>query len=510
MRSARFVAVKGALGSLLLLPGIVVLLAAWPSATFAGGAFLPGAAGAGDPYFPLDGNGGYDVRSYGLEVKYDPATDVLEGRAKIRARTTQNLSSFNLDLDGLTVHSVSVNGGPASFARDGGELTITPAGGLGEGRAFTVLVEYSGVPVFLEDTGFNHTDDGALVVGEPHSASTWFPVNDHPTDKASVTFEITVPEGLTAVANGVLQRQRTVDGWTTWYWKAKEPMASYLATAAIGEFDLRAYREKSIRYWDAIDPDISAEPFAPTVEASFALQPEIVDFHESHFAKYPFRSGGGILDDFANLGFALETQTRPVYAREFFEGDPLDGELVFVHEIAHQWFGNSLTVAGWKHIWLNEGFATYMTWLWQEEKHAYPAQESFDLYYYGIPLEDQGGWKDFWLGTPGDPGVDELFGLPVYIRGAMTLHQLRLAVGDPAFFAILKRWTQERKGDNVTTDEFIALAEKISGVELDDLFETWLFTPGRPELPAPPFVAARSASDAAAAAPLPWPAGLRP
>ncbi|HEV7735426.1 MAG TPA: M1 family metallopeptidase [Candidatus Binatia bacterium] len=487
---------------------LAVLLAVWSSAA-SGQAFMPGAPGAGDPYFPLDGNGGYNVRNYGLELKYDPATDLLVGRAKIRARTTQNLSSFNLDLVGLTVHSVTVNGRPAAFAHDGGELVITPESGLPKSRSFIVVIEYSGVPVSLEGAGFIHTDDGALVVGEPHSASSWFPVNDHPTDKASYTFAITVPEGLTAVANGTLERQRTTDGWTTWYWRQREPMASYLTTATIGEFDLRAYSVESIRYWDAVDPDVLSGPFASRVEAGFALQPEIIEFLASHFAKYPFRAGGGIVDDVEGLGFALENQTRPIYAIEFFD-DPLDAELVFVHEIAHQWFGDSLSVARWQHIWLNEGFATYMTWLWREEKHGYSAQESFDLYYFGIPLEDEGDWKGFWQGIVGDPGPEEVFGLPVYLRGAMTLHQLRLAVGDPTFFAILKRWTQERKGDNVTTDEFIALAEKVSGVELSDLFQTWLFTPERPALPQPLGAARSATSDPSSSIPVPWQGGLRP
>lgn len=496
---------RSAFGTLLLLPCIVVCLALWPSAALgqAGeGEFLPGAAGAGDPYFPLDGNGGYDVRRYHLELKYDPATDLLEGRATISAKATQNLSSFNLDLVGLTVHSVAVNKREAFFIRDGGELTITPESGLRKNRIFTVVVDYSGIPESLEGAGFIHTDDGTLVAGEPHSAASWFPVNDHPTDKASYSFEITVPEGLEAVANGILKRQRTEDGWTTWSWKAEEPMASYLTTATIGEFDLRAYREKGVRYWDAVDPDLSV-PFGSLIDAAFSLQPEIIEFFEGHLGNYPFRAGGGIVDDFAGLGFALENQTRPIYAMEWFSEYPDDAEGVFVHEIAHQWFGNSLSVARWKDIWLNEGFAKYAEWLWREEKHGVPAQQTFDLYYFNIPSEDvNSGWYGFWQGVVGDPGPAEIFGLHVYYRGAMTLHQLRLAVGDPAFFKILKRWTQKRKGDNVTTDEFIALAEEISGQELDDLFETWLFALGRPELPQSLGVARASTSGAASAMPL--------
>jgi hypothetical protein len=235
-----------------------------------GGQFQPGAPGAGDPYFPLDGNGGYDVRHYLLEVKYDPDTDVLRGTATIRARTTQNLSRFDLDLVGLTVHSVKVDGRRATWSRDGQELVITPKNGIRKNRKFKVVVRYSGIPESLEGAGFIATDDGALVIGEPHVAASWFPVNDHPSDKASYSFEVTVPAGLEAVANGVLEGTRTKHGWTTWSWEAKEPMASYLTTASMGEFELNAYRENGIRFWDAVDPDLYT-PFEPRTGSQFAI-----------------------------------------------------------------------------------------------------------------------------------------------------------------------------------------------------------------------------------------------
>jgi hypothetical protein len=658
-----------------------------------GGGFEPGAPGAGDPYFPLDGNGGYDVKHYLLDVAYDPDTDVLDGVATIDARATQNLSSFNLDLVGLDVKSIKVDGRRASWSRDGQELTVTPRKGLRDHRSFTTVVRYSGIPESLEGAGFIATDDGALVIGEPHVAASWFPVNDHPSDKASYSFEITVPAGLEAVANGVLEGKRTRHGRTTWRWEAKEPMASYLATASMGEFEIHSYKENGIRFWDAVDPDLYT-PFEPhtgsqfaisqksepsykrlqrtiavpgggatltfwvnrntegnwdfffveahtagmddwttlpdanghtsqdtgfvcpfslelhpflehyqsandaggcdptgttgdwnavsgtsggweqwsidlsgfagstaevslsyasddlfqmpgvfvddivvstgegttsfeddgdtmdgwtvpgapdgsapnpndwivgtaadapppvgaQVDAAFALQPEIIEFEESHFGNYPFKAGGGIVDDLAGVGFALENQTRPIYAMDFFV-DQFQAEDVVVHELAHQWYGDSLSVAQWQHIWLNEGFATYAEWLWSEDTRGVPAQDTFDFYYSVIPEDDP-----FWQTIIGDPGPDLLFDFAVYARGAMTLHQLRLAVGDDDFFKILRRWAQKNEGGNVTTDEFIALAERISGQQLDELFETWLFTPGKPELPGA--MAARSSAAA--------------
>jgi hypothetical protein len=651
--------------------------------------FTPGAAGAGDAYFPLDGNGGYDTQHYLLDVKYDPATDVLDGVATIRARATQNLSRFNLDLEGLTVQSIEIDGRRVTWRRDGGELIVTPREGIRDDQSFTTVIKYRGIPETINDlfglSGFIHTDDGAMIVGEPKVADTWYPVNDHPSDKAAYTFQVTVPAGLEAVANGILESSKTKHGWTTWTWDAKEPMASYLVTASVGQFNLHAYRKDGIRFWDAVDPDlysptgsprtgqqfaisqqsqpafkrlartiavpaggatvsfwikrdteqnwdfvfveahtaglqdwktlpdlnghtsddtgsscpywlglhpflehyqtdngdgtctpqgtsghwwaVSGEsggyeqwkidlaayagtsvelsisyasddsvqlpgafvddivvstgagttsfendgntfdgwtvpgapagsepnpndwivgtaantppPLGPAIDAAFARQPEILKFEASMFGPYPFSAGGGVVDDLSGLGFALENQTRPVYSKGFFT-DPFQADSVVVHELAHQWFGDSLAVAKWQYIWLNEGFATYAEWLWSEREGLGTVQENFDFFYDVVfPPDDP-----FWLVIVGDPGPDLLFDNAIYYRGAMTLQQLRLAVGDRDFFKILRTWGTSRAGDNVTTDEFIRLAEHISHEDLDALFETWLFTPGRPELAA--------------------------
>ena len=452
-----------------------------------GGGGSPGAPGIGDPYFPLDGNGGYDVRHYDLDVTYEPDTDVLTGVAGITAHALQDLSSFNLDFVGLEVRSVTVDGDEADWSRDGQELTITPNDTLHEGKKFTTVVSYEGVPETIEDafgmSGFIHTDDGAIVAGQPHGAATWFPANDHPRDAASVSVTATVPEGLEGISNGVLEDQDTENGWTTWSWHAKEPMATYLVTLAIGEFDVREYQENGIRFWDALDPDLytldldpetEGPPAGEVAEASLGRQAEIIDFLSGFFGPYPFQASGGIVDDSPDLQFALETQTRPVYSPFFFI-DSLNGDLVVVHELAHQWTGDLLRVDLWQHIWLNEGFATYAEWLWLEREGISTPQDEFDFILAEFPPE-------FWEITIGDPGaaVDQLFDIAVYYRGAMTLQALRVAVGDDVFFDILAEWVASQAGGTVTTDEFIALAEKLSGQQLDELFTEWLFTPGIP------------------------------
>jgi hypothetical protein len=226
------------------------------------------------------------------------------------------------------------------------------------------------------------------------------------------------------------------------------------------------------------------ENVGPVVDMALGLQTEILDWQETLFSPYPFSALGGIVDDTAEIGFALENQTRPIYAKAFFT-NPESAVDVVVHEIAHQWFGDSLALARWQHIWLNEGFATYAEWLWHEHTGANTAQEEFDFYYGAIPEDDP-----FWQLRIGDPGPEHLFDFPVYYRGAMTLHQLRLEVGDADFFRILYAWGQTGAGllgeteQYVTTEEFIAFAESLSGEQLDDLFQTWLFTPGKPDLTA--------------------------
>jgi len=186
-------------------------------------------------------------------------------------------------------------------------------------------------------------------------------------------------------------------------------------------------------------------------------------------------------------GFALETQTRPVYSPVFFFGGPRYD--VVVHELAHQWVGDSLAVEQWQHVWLNEGFATYAEWMWAAYLGDATEDEIFDFFYNEIfPAEA----TDFWDLPIGDPGTERLFDSPVYFRGAMTLHVLRMQVGDRDFLKILKEWTRKQAGGNVTTDEFIALAEHVSHQQLDDLFDTWLFSTTRPELNAAAMKAQRS------------------
>ncbi|MFG2353580.1 M1 family metallopeptidase [Streptomyces sp. NPDC048521] len=433
-----------------------------------------GAPGIGDTYFPRLGNGGFDARHYDLDIAYAPDTGRLDGRTTLTARATQQLSSFDLDLQQLEITKVEVDGRRARFTRDGDEVTVTPRHGLRAGRDFSVTVTYGGVPqplggpiVFGSEYGWMKTGDGVFVACEPNAASTWFPSSDHPSDKATYDIRIKAPRGLTAVSNGRLVSMHDEGGSTYTHWRERRPMATYLATATIGKFDVRTGRTPGgTPIYVAVDPVLknsnSVDVYAVTAAAT--------DYWSQVFGPYPFEETGAIVDDMPEAGFSLEVQSKPAYSA-------VRSESTIVHELAHQWFGDSVSVARWKDIWLNEGFATYAQWLWAEHRGTRSAHDSFLAGYTSRPADSA-----FWQIEVADPQRDTMFASAVYQRGAMTLQALRERIGDTAFFKLLPAWTKLHRYGYADTADFIRLAERVSGRQLDDLFGTWLFTTGKPAL----------------------------
>jgi aminopeptidase N len=445
----------------------------------------PGSPGAGDPYFPTYGNGGYDARHYDLRVRYDPDSDVLSGRARIRATALQDLSRFDLDLVALNVRQVTVDGRRAAWSRQGDqELVVTPPRPLRRGRSFTVRVRYDGTPVPFADPnlgtyGFLTTSDGAIAIGEPQVAAHWYPVNDHPSDKATYRIALTVPRGIQTVSNGLPTGPVVHGRWATTTWRVRDPMASYLAFLAVGRFDLHRWTTASgLPVLDAVDSGITG-PLRARIESSFARQGEILEAESGWFGRYPYEAAGGMVDD-VPVAFALENQTRPTYSPRFWNipSAPTLGDVVVAHELAHQWYGDSVALKRWQDIWLNEGFATYAEWLWTQREFQFTPQETFDALY-ARPDGDP-----FWHLKIGDPKPNRMFDEPVYVRGAMTLQALRMTVGDRTFFRILRSWARQHRNGNGTTAGFVALSERVSGRSLDSLFDAWLFTDSKP--PRPP------------------------
>ncbi|RJK94265.1 M1 family metallopeptidase [Vallicoccus soli] len=446
----------------------VTALVALGLATSPAGAAAAGAPGVGDPYFPLAGNGGYDVGQYDLRIRYEPSTRAFDGTAVLRARATQDLSRFNLDLRGFAVRSVRVDGRPARFDRDRQELRVRPRGGLERGERFTVVVEYDGTTGRPTDSGgalygWVSTPDGAFVANEPEGASTWYPVNDTPTDKATYRFRVTVPEGTTAVANGQLVSQRTRGGWTTWVWEARDPMASYLSTASVGDYDLTIARTaQGLPVIDAVDRDLGDDAAEGTRRTA-----EMIDLFTGLFGPYPFEAYGAIVDDDEDAGYALETQTRPIYS-----GPP--SESTVAHELSHQWFGNSVSPEQWDDLWLNEGFATYAEWLWAEHTGGPTPAEQFDELY------AEPATSSLWAPAVADPGAETLFSRSVYDKAAMTLQALRERIGERAFWRLVRTWYRDHRDANASTADFTRLAERVSGRQLDGFFRTWLYGTGKP------------------------------
>ncbi|WP_157246700.1 M1 family metallopeptidase [Nonomuraea typhae] len=454
----------------------------------------PGAPGIGDPYFPDYGNGGYDARHYSLRLNYQPGTDRLDGKASIVAVATQRLNRFNLDFL-LDVKEIRVNGRPAAFAKSGAhELEVTPAMPLLKGTPFTVQVTYGGNPGSIQVPGivtpWIKRADGALALGEPEIAWWWYPSNDHPADKATFDISVTVPDGTEAVSNGILAGQRSSQGRTTYHWVMDKPMATYLATLYVGDLEVRKGRSPSgLPVYTAYGKDLG--PREQAAKDSVERTPEIVGWLASVFGRYPFSSmGGSVINE--NVGFALETQAQPVYDSVFFEAGPDVG--VVVHENAHQWFGDSVALKRWSDIWLNEGFATYAELLWSEKEGTGTAAELANAWYDQIPPASA-----FWQVKVSDPGPANLFNGAIYLRGAMALQALRSEVGDRDFFTILRTWARINRQGNATIPEFVSLAEKISGEQLDTVFSTWLDTVGKPAAkPAPTAAAAATAAPPAA------------
>lgn len=460
-----------------------LLLMVWPAAAQEA---RPGADGLGDSYDATLGNGGYDAQHYTLDLDVDFNRKQLSGTVTMQALATQNLSAFNLDFLGFNIEAVEVNGKEARYTRQERELRIIPPEPLPDGEPFTVSVTYSGRPGAGVDEfsgldsfsrGWNWYDGGAYVASEPAGAAAWYPVNDHPRDKASYTFEITVPKPYVVAANGLLQNKITEGSHITYIWETEYPMASYLAAVHVGRFvetrekgpdDVPIRNYFPARIWENAIP-------------VFEDTADMMAFFIDTFGPYPFEAYGVAVAD-TTLFFALETQTMSLFGAQVVPEavigsttEASDAEVVVAHELAHQWFGNSITPANWEDIWLNEGFATYASALWIDHRYGEKAFDRMMRSFYNNLSR-----RDF---TPGDPLDDGLFSTGVYQQGAWMLHALRLKVGDEIFFEILRTYVERFQYGNASTADFIALAEELSGKDLQALFDDWLYAGGVPPVP---------------------------
>jgi aminopeptidase N len=434
----------------------------------------PGAPGIGDPYFPLYGNGGYDASHYDVAVSFDG--DLLTGTTTMTARAKQDLSRFNLDFV-LNTTSVTVNGEKAKFSHDGDlhELEVTPAKALHKGDKMKVVVKYSDHPDDVVYNGFNpvyDTNPGAVIVGEPASAPWWMATNDHPRDKATFDIKITVPKGMEGITVGRFMGNDKTDAKTdTWHWSVNQPSTGYLVPLAVGQFKTRTSKVGGLPTFDAVAEDTGAT--GEFAMEDFKQLDKVEKFLIGQFGKYHFDAHGNVMPN-ASVGFALETQTRPFYSPQFW-GSGHANIGVVVHEQAHQWFGDNVSVRNWRNVWLNEGFAQWSQWRWAEKEGGDTGAETLMGYYNSIAADNP-----FWQLAIGDPGPDSLFDQRVYTRGAMTVQALRNRLGEKDFLDTLQTWQKTHEYGNGTITQFRELAEKISGKNLKSFFKAWLYALEKP------------------------------
>jgi Aminopeptidase N len=442
---------------------------------------MTGPATIGDPYFPESGNGGYDVGHYDVKISYTPSQPEIRATATVSSVAKTNLTAFNLDFLGLQVDEIVVDGTAARFHRKGSELTIRPRRAVTKNRAFVTRIRYHGIPRTVQDPsesspvdaaqlGWTRSDDGHVyVVSEPIGARTWFPSNDHPADKAAFDITVDVPEHVSVASNGTLMQGPVANGRRAWHWTMAQPMATYLATVVIAPM-----REEQT----ASPAGVTIRNFFPGdgFDASvkdFVKTGTMIDYFAGVFGPYPFDAYGAVVvrDE---LGYALENQTMSIFGRDML-GTDIEAERTVAHELAHQWFGDSVGIRRWADLWLNEGFATYAEYLWNA--HVDPR------YNVNTAMANLRASDERELTRPHDPGANGLFTPAIYERGALALHALRLTIGDAKFFELVKTWASKYRYRTATTAEFVALANAIAGRDLTAFFHAWLDTDHVPRLP---------------------------
>lgn len=441
----------------------------------------PGSGSGGDPYFPESENAGYDVGHYDLALSYTPNSSDVRGIAVITSTATADLSSFNLDFVGLTIDRMTVDGRPATYTRVEPELTVTPTAAIAARARFVTRVEYHGTPHTVKDPsesapanasdlGWTRRSDGRVfVVSEPIGSRTWYPSNDFPGDKASYDIRVDVPDTLAVASNGALARGAVEHGRSTWHWSMTEPMAPYLSTVVIAPMrEQQTQSPAGVKIRNFFPEDIYAESVV-----DFAKTGAMVDYFAGLFGAYPFAAYGEVVIR-TELGYALETQTMSLFASDML-GRDIEAETTVAHELAHQWFGDSVGIGRWADIWLNEGFATYAEYLW----HAH-VDPKYDI---DRALAQLRAGDEAHLSRPHDPGKNRLFSSGTYSRGGLTLHALRATVGDDIFFRILRSWTTKYRYGTATTADFVTLTNQIAGRDLTDFFHDWLDADGVPPLP---------------------------
>lgn len=431
---------------------------------------------AGDAYAPELGNGGYDIQQYTIRLVIEPASAKIDAHVTITATAImEGLEQVTLDFIGYEIQQVSVDGALGDYFRLADKLAVDLPPGLSGGQTFTIDVHYSGEPStrsspyvpFISHVGPFFNEDGTFfVTSEPDGARFWIPCNDHPRDKALFRFELLVPGGLTGVANGQLvETQFGIGGAFTgevpgdrFIWVHDYPMATAFATVAVGNY-------VRVEGWSPSGIPLRSYVFTgqeAAMQANHETVGEAIEWMGELLGQYPFEAFGYVVVPGFNA--SLETQTMVVLSEE-----SMNSEQVLIHELAHMWFGDWVSLDSWGEMWRSEGFATYFSLLWETRQDPADIEPIFSDWNEGI----QGNPSGYRLNNP--PSA-QLFGRDSYLKGALLVGALRREMGNQAFFDGLRGYFELYGGKSATHEELQEVMEAASSLDLNAFFSEW-FSP---------------------------------
>ncbi|MFD9796622.1 M1 family metallopeptidase [Streptomyces sp. NPDC059070] len=438
--------------------------------------------GIGDTLFPHLGNPGIDVLSYDIALTYQGDNrKPLEAVTTIDARATEWSDRINLDFARGAVRGVEVDGQKAEFTSADEDLVIEPPHPVHPGEDLRITVRHTSDPAGGDDGGWVRTDDGLVMANQADAAHRVFPCNDHPSDKAMFTFRVDAPSPYTVVANGLPAGRTEAGGRKVWVYRTEHPMATELAQVSIGRSAvLRRTGPHGLPVRDVV-PAADRQLMEPWLKKT----PGEIAWMEQQVGPYPFETYG-VLVASAQTGFELETQTLSLFERNLFARSAFPEwyvDSVMVHELAHHWFGDSVSPRAWSDLWLNEGHATWYEALYAQERGKRTLETR---------MREAYRQSDGWRADGGPPAAPKkpapgqkisIFRPVVYDGSALVLYALRQEIGAARFATLERRWVADHRDGTASTADFIALASEVAGRDLDGFLKGWLYAAKTPPMP---------------------------
>lgn len=438
--------------------------------------FLPCIRLAAQPYNPA-----IDVQHYDFSLILGDSNNTIRGAARVTLQFRENAPDFHLDLTsrnaagkGMTVTSISENDKPLTFSQEGDRLIIHTSGTAGTLHSYDI--RYQGIPadgLIIANNEFGSR--GFFGDNWPNRAHNWLPCVDDPSDKATLDWHITAPDHYTVVANGSLKEQRLLPGnRKLTHWKESQPLAPKIMVIGVAEFAVDHPGDAmGVPVWNYVYRQNKDEGFR-----SYAVALGILPFYITHIGPYPFEKEGNVQ---SRTRFGGLENAGAIFYFEKSVGSP-GIESLMAHEIAHQWFGDAATETQWKHLWLSEGFATYMTLCYLENKYGIDTLRAglrkdrakviaFEKRRF-TPIVDTGVRGDYM----------QLLNPNSYEKGGWVLHMLRRALGDTTFWKGISTYYTSYRNKNASSADFEHVMEAVSGKDLDIFFHQWLNIPGHPHV----------------------------